>query len=439
MLTSIIFTYNHEDSIAKCIESILNQKTSYPYEIHIWDDCSTDSTSDICRKYAAQNPDKIKLTIQKKNTFCGPYLEMQSFAAIKLIKTKYFCVIDGDDYWCDENKIQIALDFLESHPEYNGFAHDTLQINSSNSQQESYIHEVLKIETIKNPVIFDSKSPFFLTSSRIFRTGNYAEKNILPIDYLFYYYNLYQGPIYYYDKIMAVYVVGENSTFANQETKIIQYLCSMFAYKLFLLFGTEEDNFCTEMMLKYTKGVGIGDRYYRKLLLYKKIFGIKLGWKFFMYMNFVPKFGRECLNINYVYANRTSVKQIADKRISNKQCIEKNKSIFQKNINKYIHELENIYLSSDIYIYDPKFVKIFDSIALTAIGMNDFDTISQIEKKYPKFREYIFKEYRSYKTDYQKKINKIKKYKKRYQRLLVLSLFFLFTSIISCFILWSEM
>ena len=69
MLTSIIFTYNHDNSIAKCIDSILEQKTTYPYEIHIWDDCSTDKTSEICRKYAAQYPDKIKLTVQKKTHF----------------------------------------------------------------------------------------------------------------------------------------------------------------------------------------------------------------------------------------------------------------------------------------------------------------------------------------------------------------------------------
>lgn len=419
MLTAIIFTYNHENFIAKCIDSILEQKTTYPYEIHIWDDCSTDKTSDICRSYAAKYPEKIKLTVQPRNTFCGPYLEMQSLAAIKAIKTPYFCIIDGDDYWCDENKIQYALDFLESHPEYNGFAHDTLQVDMGNGTKSSYVHECLKIDEVKNPVTFSSTAPFFLTSSRIFRTSDYAEKNILPIDYLFYYYNFARGPIYYYDKVMAVYVVGENSTFASQDTSMIQYLNSMFAYKLFLLFGVKEDTFCTEMLLKYGKGCGLGDKYYRQLLLWKKIFGIKLGWKMFMYANFVPKFGRDCLNINFIYANRSQVKKIADERSANKEAIIEEKAKRQAELNKYLHGVEELYRKKKVVsISAPETTFTFDAVALIAIEMDDFKTITALEERYPEFREYIYKEYRSYKTSYPKEKNKLNKYKRRFQRLL---------------------
>lgn len=440
MLTAIIFTYNHENSIAKCIESILEQKTTYSYEIHIWDDCSTDKTSDICRKYAAQYPGKIKLTVQKKNTFCGPYLEMQSLAAIKSIKTPYFSIIDGDDYWCDENKIQIALDFLELHSEYNGFAHDTLQIDIGNSKESSYIHECLKIDHIKNPVVFSAKAPFFLTSSRIFRTGDYADKDILPIDYLFFYYHLSQGPIYYYDKIMAAYVIGENSTFASQGTKIIQYLNSMFAYKLFLLFSAQQDSFCTEMQLKYGESCGVGQKYYKRLRFFKKIFGVNLGWKMFMYANFVPKFGRDCLNINYIYANRTQVKKVADNRFLNNRNIEEDKLKHRENLNNFLYQVKSLYQKNKtVSISDPAVIEIFDAVALTAIGLNDFQIIVSLEEKYPEFREYIFKEYRTYKTVYHKEKSKLKKYKKRYQRLLVITILLLVMTIVSCAVLWSKM
>lgn len=439
MLTAIIFTYNHEYSIAKCIESILEQKTKYPYEIHIWDDCSTDKTSAICRKYAEQYPDKIKLTVQKKNTFCGPYLEMQSLAAIKAIETRYFCIIDGDDYWCDENKIQIALDFLEAHLEYNGFAHDTLQVDVGNNTESSYIHDCLKIKNIKNPVIFSANAPFFLTSSRIFRTGDYKHKDILPIDYLFYYYHLSQGPIYYYDKIMAAYVIGNNSTFASQSTQMIQSLNSMFAYKLFLLFGPPQDKFCTEMQLKYGEGCGVGDKYYRRLLVFKKIFGVNWGWKMFMYTNFVPIFGRDCLNINYIYANRVQVKKNVDTRANDKQDTVKRKRKCQQEINKFLRQVEALYRKNKrVSIYAPEAIKIFDAVALTAIGANDFQIIASLEEKYPEFREYILKEYKTYKTVYPQAKSKLKKYKKRYQRLLVVAILLMLMTIVSYAILWSK-
>ena len=438
MLTSIIFTYNHEGSIAKCIDSILEQKTTYPYEIHIWDDCSTDNTSDICRKYAAQYPDRIKLTVQKKNTFCGPYLEMQSLAAIKAIKTRYFCIIDGDDYWCDENKIQIALDFLESHPEYNGFAHDTLYIDYNNNLNGSYIHDALKIDKIENPVKFNSKAPFFLTSSRIFRTGDYAEKNILPVDYLIYYYYFSKGPIFYYDKIMAVYTIGVNSTFANQSNDIMKYLNGMFPYRLFLLLGKKEDSFCTEMQLKYGKFVGIGDKYYKRLIFIKKIFGIDLGWKIFMYINFVPKFGIDCLNINYIYANRAMAKKIADKRAEDKQNIEKNKIKQREELIKIINKIELFYKNNkEVSIYDDNLINIFDSAALISMELDDFNSIEMLEKKYPEFNKYIFKKYKLYKITNIKEKNKIKKYKKRYQYLIIISSILLTLIVLLGAVLWS--
>ena len=201
LLTAVIFTYNHKNSIAKCIESLVNQKTTYPYVIRIYDDCSIDGTSSICKEYAKKYSDKIELAIQEHNTFCGPYEKMQAFQAMQDIQSKYFCIIDGDDYWCNENKIQMALDFLEKNPKYIGWAHDTLQVNEFDGTEVSYIHDICKIDKIKNPVTFSADAPFFLTSSRIFRNVGFAKEKICPIDYLLYYYHLQKGPIYYEDFI----------------------------------------------------------------------------------------------------------------------------------------------------------------------------------------------------------------------------------------------
>ena len=306
LLTAIIFTYNHEDSIGKCIESIVNQKTDYKYEIHIWDDCSIDDTSNICRHYAEKYPDKIKLVIQKENTFLKPDLELQSYAAIHKVETRYLCYIDGDDYWCDENKLQIALDFLENNPEYIGFAHDTLHIDEFNGLRQSYIHDCLKCN-VTNPVTLSHEAPFFLASSRIFRKSDYEKKEVLPIDYLFYYYHLSKGPIYYYDKIMACYVVGENNTFANLGKKI-RNLNSMFPYKLALLFDFEQDEFCTKCQEKYDTTNGVGNFRYKRLCFFKKLFGIKLGWTLWFIFTFVFRYGYNCININYVYSRRKAKK-----------------------------------------------------------------------------------------------------------------------------------
>ena len=58
--------YNHGQYIAKCIESILCQKTNFQFELIVHDDASTDGTTEIIRMYAERFPTIIKTIFQKK-------------------------------------------------------------------------------------------------------------------------------------------------------------------------------------------------------------------------------------------------------------------------------------------------------------------------------------------------------------------------------------
>ena len=51
MFSVEVTTYNQKDYIAQTLQSILNQKHSYKYEILVSDDCSTDGTQDIIKEY----------------------------------------------------------------------------------------------------------------------------------------------------------------------------------------------------------------------------------------------------------------------------------------------------------------------------------------------------------------------------------------------------
>lgn len=43
--------YNQKNTIKKCLDSILAQKTNFDFEIIIKDDCSTDGTIEIIKEY----------------------------------------------------------------------------------------------------------------------------------------------------------------------------------------------------------------------------------------------------------------------------------------------------------------------------------------------------------------------------------------------------
>lgn len=53
MVSVILLTYNQQDYIARAIEGVVMQRTDFPVELIVADDCSTDSTPAICRDYAA--------------------------------------------------------------------------------------------------------------------------------------------------------------------------------------------------------------------------------------------------------------------------------------------------------------------------------------------------------------------------------------------------
>ena len=109
-----IITYNHARFIGQALESALMQKTNFDYEIVIGEDCSTDNTGLICKKYAEMYPDKIRLLQNDKNLGVIENFKRTLYAC----KGEYVALLEGDDYWTDELKLQKQVDFLESNRDY---------------------------------------------------------------------------------------------------------------------------------------------------------------------------------------------------------------------------------------------------------------------------------------------------------------------------------
>ena len=109
-----ILTYNQEEFIGQTLESILQQKTNFSYQLVIGEDCSTDATRAICEKYANQHKEKIKLLGSRENLG----LINNFIRTFKECDGKYVAICDGDDYWIDPLKLQKQFDFLESNTDY---------------------------------------------------------------------------------------------------------------------------------------------------------------------------------------------------------------------------------------------------------------------------------------------------------------------------------
>ena len=106
-----LMTYNHESFIEDALEGIIAQKTSFPFEIVIGDDCSTDKTFQVIHNYEERYPEKIK--VLQRSEQLG--IRKNSVDIISHCQGKYIALLDGDDYWIDVEKLQKQVDFLENH------------------------------------------------------------------------------------------------------------------------------------------------------------------------------------------------------------------------------------------------------------------------------------------------------------------------------------
>jgi len=121
-----IVTYNHEQYIAQALDSVLAQKTEVPVKIFIGEDGSTDNTLNICKEYKIKYPDRIELLERKQNLGLVKNT-LDIFSRIRRDGYKYIAMLDGDDYWIDENKLQKQYEYLEKNEDY-GLIHTNCEL-----------------------------------------------------------------------------------------------------------------------------------------------------------------------------------------------------------------------------------------------------------------------------------------------------------------------
>ena len=168
-------TYNHEPYIRDCLEGFVMQRTDFPFEVLIHDDASTDRTADIIREYGAKYPDIIKAVCQTENQYSkGVNVGIRT---LDRAQGKYIAFCEGDDFWCDPQKLQMQFDFLESHPDYsacfcgqyvlNEFEHRITPMGFPSADFPTDMREAQR-------VILSGQHPF-CTAANFFRTSAWKD------------------------------------------------------------------------------------------------------------------------------------------------------------------------------------------------------------------------------------------------------------------------
>lgn len=209
MVSVYCLAYNHEKYIKDCLEGFVNQKTNFKYEVIVHDDASTDNTANIIKEYAERYPDIIKPIFQKENQYSQGVYIIDKFIE-PILKGKYVAICEGDDYWCDEHKLQKQVEILENHPEYIACVHQTKAVNSSTGEI-SLCSKLRKSGVIEIEKMLLDRGPVYHTSSLFYRKKAlenkpdfcYIVKGVS--DYSTEFALALKGYIYYINEVMSVY------------------------------------------------------------------------------------------------------------------------------------------------------------------------------------------------------------------------------------------
>ena len=156
-----VITYNQHETIGQTLDSILAQKGDFDLELVIGEDCSPDNTLAICQDYALRYPDVVKLLPNTHNLGI-----MTNFARVMRACTgDYIGICAGDDYWCDEQKLQKQLNYFKAHKDVGVVSTSGYRYFVLRDEMVLGIHPLLPIED------GDIKKFYF---SKDYRGGVYA-------------------------------------------------------------------------------------------------------------------------------------------------------------------------------------------------------------------------------------------------------------------------
>jgi glycosyltransferase involved in cell wall biosynthesis len=131
----VMTTYDHAQYIAQAIESVVQQKTDFPFEILIGEDCSSDGTREICQRFAERHPDRIRLFLSGHNLGA-----QENFRRIyDACRGEYIAVCEGDDYWCNQNKLQMQVTALDEHLGWSGCFHTARVVDETPGITDSFL------------------------------------------------------------------------------------------------------------------------------------------------------------------------------------------------------------------------------------------------------------------------------------------------------------
>lgn len=267
-LSILLVTYNHEKYIKTAIDSILMQKLNYDYEIVVADDCSTDNTLKIIEEYKRTHKDKFRILKNENNLGITKNYKR----GFKACRGEYIAVLEGDDYWINNKKLQKQIAFLNKHQEcalvFNRFEVYDMSTNKTNAQPW-FSFKSNEITNVKELI----KSNFIGNFSTCMYRNELIEKiepalyEMVVYDWMLNIVLAQDGLIGYLPRVMSVYRLNPTGTWSQKSdvNKIKSTIENIMIYDEYLNFKyTQEFTEHKNRLLERLKDLSITQNEYHK-------------------------------------------------------------------------------------------------------------------------------------------------------------------------------
>lgn len=236
MISVCITAYNHERYIAKALDSVLSQQGNFVMEILVGEDGSTDGTAAIVREYGCRYPKIIRTFFHDpsdKFFINGRQTGRKNFIN-NLISARgdYIALLDGDDYWIDNRKLEKQLAFLEENQSFVACCHAAMHVDKDGERLEGYtghhdvkggcrdfdLHDVIRKNVVPAVSVLFRNQRLLQFPSWFFKTD--------MADWPLHIISALNGKIHYVDEKLAAYRLHGSGVWADFRADVEKALLS---------------------------------------------------------------------------------------------------------------------------------------------------------------------------------------------------------------------
>jgi len=226
-LCVLVNTFNHEKFIEKCLLSIIEQKTDFPFKIIVHDDNSTDGTKSILLAFQKKYPEIILLILEEENQW---QLGNSNLAAVLTwIESDFIALCEGDDYWNSPDKLSIQEKIL-SRDSRISISHHSVEIENEllDDTYAQNLRMVFESDKSDTPELMLGRGNFIMTCSVVFRNRVIQHNflagihSLLPVDWLIFAALAEGGKIDFFDKKLATYRIHADSAWSSKSEDVRQ-------------------------------------------------------------------------------------------------------------------------------------------------------------------------------------------------------------------------